>query len=886
MKTQNRKFLMILVVVGLLVALVLSVGTFWSGKSAKKDTETAVRNVSLLYLDELAGRREEVVAATLESYISDLDVALGLVTTDDLSSVESLQAYQLRMKQLYELDKFAFVDEEGTIYTSRGTRNDIGQYDFNPKTISEPEISVKNSEGENIKVIIAVPTDSLPFEGHKLIACFMEKDMDTMLSNISLQTGLNNNTYCNIYSSNGATLTKKVLGGSASESNLILALGSATFEKGYSLTQIKKDFAEGKAGFTSFVYKGEQETMYYVPVERTDWMLTYLIRESVISEKIDTISEGIVRRGFILSLLTAGVLVIAFILMILQTRRASALAVEQETNELMQQELEERIALQDELLEQEKLRTEQDQMITALASDYRSVYYVSLDSGKAVCYREDKKIKDVSQGEQFDFKKAFIEYAYEHVDEEYREAFLDFIKIENIRERLKTEPIIALRYLSKRDDKKMYEMLRMAGVRTVEERDDGIVHAVGVGFTDIDEEMREDLARNQALSDALEVAEEASKAKTAFLSNMSHEIRTPMNAIIGMDALALNEPDLPESAREYLEKIGDSAQILLSLINDILDMSKIEAGKMVLKQEEFSIFELIDQINAVIGGQCKEKELIYECSISEKMKECYVGDQTKLRQILINILGNAVKFTNKGGKVNFSAEKTAGFEGKSTLRFVISDTGVGINKDYLPKIFETFSQENADSFNKYGSSGLGLTITKNLVDMMNGQIDVESEKGVGTTFTVTVTLKEADENAVHGQDKAGGKKKDLRGRRILLAEDMEVNAQIMIKVLEMREMKTDYAENGLKAVELFKSHPVGYFDAVLMDMRMPEMDGLEATAAIRKLDRKDAETIPIIALTANAFEEDVQRSLQAGMNAHLSKPVKPEVLFSTLENLI
>lgn len=1024
MKGEGRKSMMVVAVTGsIVVALILVFGTLWTGRSASRDTEQAVRNVSLLYLDELAGRREQVVASTLSDYISDMDVAIGLLTPDDLSSTEKLQAYQLRMKQLYGLEKFAFVDETGLIYTSRGTRTDIDQYHFDYQTLSEPEISVKNADGENVKIVIAMPTDRLPYEGHNLVVCFMEIDMERMLENISLQSGSNNTTFCNIYTSDGYSLTNAVLGGLASEDNLLSALENASFEDGYSIDMIRDAFSDGHTGVVSFTYNNIKETMYYVPVHRTDWMLTYLIRESVISDQIDAISDGIVKRSLILAVVTTLVLVGVFAVVLMQIRKATRLAIEKETAEELQQELEERVALQDELLDQEKRRAQLDSMITALASDYRSVYYVNLDTDNATCYRNGNSDDEVAKDDVFVFSEVFTQYANEHVSEEYRQQFLEFIKPENIRRELRDNVIIAIRYLVNKGGNERYEMLRMADVNDRENSEDDRVHAVGVGFTDIDEEMRESLAKNEALSDALKTAEEASKAKTTFLSSMSHEIRTPMNAIIGLDTLALNEPDISDSVKDYLEKIGSSAQHLLSLINDILDMSRIESGRMTLKNEEFAFSKLIEQINVIFGGQCQEKGLEYNCHINGQLNDYYIGDSIKLRQVLINILGNAVKFTPKGGKVELTVEKTGGFDGRSALQFKISDTGIGMSKEYIPKLFDTFSQEDSRTANKYGSSGLGMAITKNIVEMMNGEIVVDSEKGKGTMFTVSITLMDSDRKlsdeidgmelrpqdmkvlvidddpvacdqaklvmsqagiaaetvqsgseavelvklsharqepynliivdwkmpemngvettrqirSVIGNDtaviiltaynwddiyeeattagvdsfiakplftesllneiksvlktktqkaSATEKKADLKGRHILLAEDMEINAQIMIRLLSMREMKADHAINGKVAVEMYDSKIDGYYDAILMDMRMPEMDGLSATKAIRASGRKDAATIPIIALTANAFDEDVQQSLQAGLNAHLSKPIEPNILFETLEKLI
>ncbi len=678
-------------------------------------------------------------------------------------------------------------------------------------------------------------------------------------------------------------------------------------------------------------------------------------------------------------------------------------------------------ALQQQLQTQQLLRERQDKLITALSSDYWSVYYIELDKDEGVCYQDHADIKDgLKVGERFPYLATVTEYAIKYVTESYREEFLRFTCPDAIREALKEERVIAFRYMVSRNGKETYEMTKIAGVRHPEDRDDHIVHAVGLCFTDVDAETRKNMETAQTLNDALATAEQANRAKTAFLSSMSHEIRTPMNAIIGLDNIALNNPDLSPKTRESLEKISASAHHLLSIINDILDMSRIESGRMMIRQEEFYFTQTLEQVNTMISGQCRDKGLNYECRIIGNVNDYYIGDDMKLRQVLINILGNAVKFTPAGGKVRFIVQNVARFEGNSTLRFIISDTGIGMSKEYLPKIFDAFSQEDSSSTNKYGSTGLGMSITKSLVKLMNGNIEVESEKGRGTTFTVTVTLADSSRKAeeketehlqpqdmrvlvidddpiacehakvvmgqvgincetalsgregvemvrvrrarrepynlilvdwkmpemdgvettrqirsIIGEDAtiiiltsynwydiadeathAGvdtfvpkplfaatvldefrnalqkkravmqNQKADLRGRRVLLAEDVAVNAEIMVMVLQMREIEADVAENGKIAVDKFAGHEPGYYDAILMDMRMPEMDGLEATHVIRGMDREDAKTIPIIALTANAFDEDVQRSLQAGLNAHLSKPVEADELFSTLESLI
>ncbi|MBQ5427619.1 MAG: response regulator, partial [Oscillospiraceae bacterium] len=650
-----------------------------------------------------------------------------------------------------------------------------------------------------------------------------------------------------------------------------------------------------------------------------------------------------------------------------------------------------------------------------LARDYTDMFYVNLDTEEYVEYLRGEtggSFSEMRRGWHF-FSDCRQELS-ERIDPEDREAFLRAMERRTLMKALSRKDTFMMTFRILGENGSTYVSMKASRMEDDE-------HFIIVGITDVDAEMREAMAKSEALAEALTAAEEANKAKTSFLSSMSHEIRTPMNAIIGLDSLALRDETISEKTREYLNKIDASARHLLGLINDILDMSRIESGRVTLRREPFSFSDMLEQINTMIMSQCSEKGLHYECHVLGHVDERYIGDDMKLKEVLINMLSNAVKFTETPGSVTLTVERTAVFEDQSTLRFSVRDTGIGIDPEYMPKIFDAFSQEESGRTNKYGSTGLGLAITKRIVEMMNGSISVESEKGVGTEFAVTVTLKNCDQSqgsaesrmdtralnvlvvdddriaAEHAQSvlsevgiradictsgeealrmlevqhqkqnpynlvlmdwimpgmngletsaeirsQFGGestvvvltaynwddiheeaervgvenfltkplfadkvieaferiarrnkmdlfrekKRVNLEGRRILLAEDMEINAEIMTDILEMENIRVDHAENGRIAVEMFEKSPVGGYAAILMDVRMPEMDGLDATAAIRRMDREDAGRIPIIALTANAFDEDVQRSMQAGMNAHLAKPVESEHLIRILGELI
>ena len=394
------------------------------------------------------------------------------------------------------------------------------------------------------------------------------------------------------------------------------------------------------------------------------------------------------------------------------------------------------------------------------------------------------------------------------------------------------------------------------------------------------------IVENEQLEAELRAAEASSRSKTSFLATMSHEMRTPLNAVIGLDAIVLQDDSLKPQTRDRLEKIDASAHHLLDMINDVLDMNYIESGDMTLNEAPFSLGDLLDLVNVLTQTLCGEKGLDYRHEVTGELDRACVGDALRLRQVLLSILANAVKFTPKGGSIRFVTEQL-GHEGdRCVLRFTVSDTGIGIDESFIPKLFESFSQEDATTTNRYGGSGLGLAITKKLVDMMGGDITVSSVKGKGSTFAVTVRLGVVEAAAEAALDAGQSGEKSLAGLHMLIVEDIDLNADMLADLLELEDITTQRAENGKIAVDMFTENPPGHFDAILMDLRMPVMDGLEAARAIRALPRPDAKTIPIIALTANAFEDDVRHSMEAGMDAHLPKPVDTDQLYGTLRELL
>lgn len=401
---------------------------------------------------------------------------------------------------------------------------------------------------------------------------------------------------------------------------------------------------------------------------------------------------------------------------------------------------------------------------------------------------------------------------------------------------------------------------------------------------DVTDSVAEEVRSKQAIEQALAAAEQANRAKSEFLSNMSHDIRTPMNAVLGMTEIALDNMDSRAEVESCLKKISISGKHLLDLINNVLDMSRIEAGRMSVNRELVSLSQLAEDIVATMQMQAEAKKQSLTVHTEQLACAAVYSDSLRLRQVLLNILGNAVKYTPEGGAVDFTIKESPSAKGDGYvhLAFVVQDNGIGMTDEYVHHIFECFSREDSLRVQKTEGSGLGMAITKYIVDAMGGEISIKSEPNVGTEFTVLLDVERAEQE--QGESQEADAAQPQRGLRVLLAEDNALNREIAVALLSKQGVTVETAENGQLCVEKFSAAPHGYYDAVLMDVRMPVMNGYEATKAIRALARADA-ALPIIAMTADAFAEDVERCLAAGMNAHLSKPMDIHKLMALLERL-
>lgn len=461
-----------------------------------------------------------------------------------------------------------------------------------------------------------------------------------------------------------------------------------------------------------------------------------------------------------------------------------------------------------------------------------------------------------------------------------KEEFLKKFKIETILRELEDKEEYVFYYPIQQPEGRRYKRATYSYV----DREFGLVSLL---LTDITEIRRQQEEQGLRLEAALTEAKKANEAKTDFLSRMSHDIRTPMNAVIGLTALTLDEPGLSETVKENLNKMRLSSEYLLGLVNDILDMSKIEEGAVTLHYEPYFYTDFLTNIKTMFAPQCLQKGIHFEFEeVTTALS--ILTDKVRMNQIFFNIFSNAIKFTPEGGTVSYHTENLTYEDGVGSADYIISDTGIGMSKEFQQKMFEPFQQENNQVTANLQGTGLGLSIAKNLVNLLGGTMHIESELGVGTTVTVHLSFQIAQEEKTVQPEpgEVQGEETTLEGKHILLVEDHPLNAEIARKLLEKEGVQVTIAENGKIGLETFELSKPDSYDAILMDIRMPVMDGLAAARAIRALAREDAHRIPIIAMTANAYEEDKREAAAAGMNAHLAKPVAPKVMYDTLRELM
>ena len=534
----------------------------------------------------------------------------------------------------------------------------------------------------------------------------------------------------------------------------------------------------------------------------------------------------------------------------------------------------------DEEIRKEKEEKRNEEFLAMLASEYANVYSVNLDTKEFFTFnyseRIAKKLGDTIRKAEVHFDEALKIYADKCTFEDDKEDFLAHCSKDYLIEQLSVKDRFTHRY---RNESNQYCEMKCVKIGDwINER------TVVFGFAVKDAEIRREIKAQKELREAKEKAEQANATKSEFLARMSHDIRTPINGVIGMAELATKNIFHPYKVEQCLQKIMTAAFHLNMLVNDILDMSHIESKKLEIAHKPMNILALADGCLSIIEGQLVNRNLKIITEFDDFKHPFLLGDELHLRQALVNILGNAVKFTPDGGKITFRINELASGYKTITYRIEVEDTGIGMKPEFLNHIWETFSQEDCGARSEYKGAGLGMPIAKSLVELMGGTISVTSKLNEGSTFTIDIpfAIDDRTENVRNSEMNEVENGETLLGSHILLVEDNETNRQGAKELLEADGAIVTTAENGKIAVKLFSESKPNYYDAILMDIMMPVMNGIDATKEIRSLKRSDALLIPIIALTANAFEEDVRKSLAAGMNEHLTKPIEIARVIKTL----
>ncbi len=803
-------------------------------------------------------------------------------------------------------------------------------------------------------------------------------------------------------------LTNDNFGYLSAGKNLLSELKKAEMKAGSSYERLKEDFDKGRGGQVSFQYQGEDEELCYVPVEGTDWMLTILIQNNVVSSQIGSISSAMMRRSIIQIAVTVFAMLVVFSLLIYQYRRSA-----------------------DFLLEQEKADSNRIRSAYAqIAREQTAMDNIHAAMGSGSWSMEFNAKREMVSCTWSDVFRKMVGYESEKDFPNRIESWSDLLHQEERENILKEYWNTVNDYTNEKTYDVEYRLLtRHAGWRwfhaagRLSRREDGSpVTFVGL-FVDINDEkqMKQQLERQKIdLEDVLAAAQHANKAKTTFLNNMSHDIRTPMNAIIGFTSLAAAHIDNREQVQDYLSKITTSSNHLLSLINDVLDMSRIESGRVKIEEKETYLPEVMHDLKTIVQADITSRQLEFYIDTADVVNEHILCDKLRLNQVLLNLLSNAMKFTKPGGMVSVRIlQKGNAPDGFASYEFQVKDTGMGMSKEFLEHIFEPFEREKTSTVSGIQGTGLGMAITRNIVDMMGGVITVVSEEGKGSTFTVdlqfrvcsgpvrqdeipelkgfralvadddfntcssvtkmlstigmrpdwTTSGKEAvlrtklareqndsyrayiidwlmpDMNgievvrrirgmigdeapiiiltaydwsdieeearkagvtafcskpifmselreilespfAIQGMSSEDQRVLSFEGRKILLVEDNELNQEIAVEILQETGFIMDVADDGAVAVEKIKESEPGRYDLILMDIQMPILNGYEATKQIRALNKPGVSDIPIIAMTANAFDEDKKAAFAAGMNGHIAKPIDIPKLMELLTEIL
>ena len=822
--------------IALLLVLVLAAGVIWAGSAYFDFVEQTIFDESTAHLTEIFHQANQQLYNLVSVNWSRMRMWAPYI--EKTQSDEEIVAYVNQAREESNFTDFYFISRDGKYITLSEGRGYLDLREQLPTLILDDQPIVVNSVVPDKPeiMVFAIPTEQDSFRGFDYEAIAITYNNSDMVEALKI-SAFNGQASTYAVLPDGRIAVDNSSEAMDSVHNLFVLLEESKSLTDDQITALQQDFLSGNSGSLLFKINGVSHYLVYESANFQNWTVVGIVPTDVVNSSMNKLQSTTM---LVVSGIAIALAVMLLLLVILHNRQK----LKQKDNALL---------ARDELFS--KLSVNVDDVFLMVDANDLRVEYVSPNIEKLVGISEQQVLDDIHEIEHLirtDESVHILDQLSTILPGEQREWDREYIH-----------------------------------QKTGEE----LWFRVVVFCTDIQGEKKyildlsdrtKDKKINQRLEDAFHTAENANRAKTTFLNNMSHDIRTPMNAIIGFTNIAMKHEPEPE-VRGCLEKIRESSDHLLTLINDVLDISRIESGKIKFAPIGVDIVEVTDTVLSIMYGFLSNRNITFHTHLAIPETRYVLADAVRIREVLVNILGNAVKFTGDGGSITFTSDYLPGADDRHMIvRYRVTDTGVGMTKEFVKHIFDEFSQEESSARTYYKGSGLGMAISKRYVDLMGGNISVESEKGKGSTFTVELPLELTEADKVQKQASPGDST-DLAGVKILMAEDNDLNAEIAMVQLEELGIHITRASDGKEALKIFASNQPGTFDIIFMDIMMPKMNGYEATKAIRALqNRPDARTIPIIAMTANAFAEDVQASLDAGMNDHLSKPIVMDEVVKTI----
>ena len=822
--------------IALLLVLVLVAGVIWAGSAYFDFVAQTIFDESTAHLTEIFHQANQQLYNLVSVNWSRMRMWVPYL--EKAESDEEVLAYVDQAREESNFTDFYFISRNGEYLTLTGNRGYLDLRDQLPNLILEKQPIVVNSvvPDQPEIMVFAIPAKQGSYRGFDYEAIAITYNNSDMVNALKISA------FAGQASTFAVLPDGRVVVDNGSEDmqdihNLFALLEKSERLTDEEITALQADFLAGNSSSIVFDVDGSSYYLVYEPANFQNWTVLGIVPTDVVNSSMNKLQSTTM-------LVVSGIAIALAVMLLLLVIQQNRQKLRRKDNELL---------ARDELFS--KLSINVDDVFLMMDANDLRVEYVSPNIEKLVGISEQQVLDDIHEIEHLirtDESVHILDQLSTILPGEQREWDREYIH-----------------------------------QKTGEE----LWFRVVVFCTDIQGEKKyildlsdrtKDKKINQRLEDAFHTAENANRAKTTFLNNMSHDIRTPMNAIIGFTNIAMKHEPEPE-VRGCLEKIRESSDHLLTLINDVLDISRIESGKIKFAPIGVDIVEVADTVLSIMYGFLSNRNITFHTHLAIPETRYVLADAVRIREVLVNILGNAVKFTGDGGSITFTSDYLPGADDRHMIvRYRVTDTGVGMTKEFVKHIFDEFSQEESSARTYYKGSGLGMAISKRYVDLMDGNISVESEKGKGSTFTVELPLELTEADKVQKQASPGDST-DLAGVKILMAEDNDLNAEIAMVQLEELGIHITRASDGKEALKIFASNQPGTFDIIFMDIMMPKMNGYEATKAIRALqNRPDARTIPIIAMTANAFAEDVQASLDAGMNDHLSKPIVIDEVVKTI----